>query len=204
MAEQYIDDRQPVLSMMAKPRETFHYAIHEKTFSHSLYIGAIGGFSNALLGLFQTKYPFGYQLFDVVYSSFITGVIFYLLTCFVTGYLLKVIGGKFGSKATFKELFQTLCLITIPYIWLLPILLFWMQLSPDTFFKVNVMNLNLEQGIIVAFGVLAISVTSIWTFVLTLVGLSEVMKVSKWKAFGIMFLASFIAAIIMLAITALF
>ena len=200
MNEHVVDDRQTLLYMMAKPRQTFRHVIEHKNFSHSLYIGAIGGFSNALLGLFQTKYPFGFSLFNVVYSSFITGVIVFLLTCFVTGYLMKVVGRLFGGQATFKELFQVLCLVTVPYIWLLPVLLFWMQLSPDTFFKADLQNLNVKQVMIIAFGVLSIFIASIWTFILTLVGLSEVMKVSKWKAFGTMFIASMISSGILLAI----
>ena len=196
MQVQNVDDRQPLLSMMVKPRETFRYAIQDKTFSLSLYIGAFGGFSNALLGYLQVEYPKGISLAEIVYSAFITGVITYLLTSFIMGYLLKVIGKIFGSQATFKEIFQTLCLITIPYIWLLPILLFWMQLSPTTYFKTNFAQLEMGEVLVLAFGSFAVLIASIWGFVITLVGLSEVMKVSKWKAFWAMFITTIIVGIV--------
>ena len=196
MQVQNVDDRQPLLSMMVKPRETFRYAIQDKTFSLSLYIGAFGGFSNALLGYLQVEYPKGISLSEIVYSAFITGVITYLLTSFIMGYLLKVIGKVFGAHATFKEIFQTLCLITIPYIWLLPILLFWMQLSPTTYFKTNFAQLEMGEVLVLAFGSFAVLIASIWGFIITLVGLSEVMKVSKWKAFWAMFITTIIVGIV--------
>ena len=198
MKEQVVDDQLTLLSMMTKPRKTLRFALEHKNFSHSLYIGAVGGFSNALLGQFQTKYPKGYFLGDLVYSSFISGIIVYLISCFVTGFILKHVGRWFGSQATFKQLFQTLCLVAIPYIWLLPILLFWMQLSPETFFKVDLLNLEMKQLFVMAFGALAIIIASIWAFILTLVGLSEAMRISKWKAFGAMIIATFIVGVVML------
>ena len=191
----HIDDREPVLSIMVKPRETIRYTLNHKNFSYSLYVGAIGGFASALLALYRTPYQYKYSLGEMVYSSFITGVLYYLMTNLILAALLSTIGSVFKGKGNVKTLFQTLCLTSIPYIWITPILLFWMQLAPQTFFEVKNIAWEMTDYLIVYVGSFFILVASIWVFVLTIIGVSEVHKISKWKSFFILLIASVIASI---------
>ena len=194
--EMRIDDREPILSMMVKPRETIRYTIQHKKFSYSLYVGAIGGFASALIALYGTPYQYKYSLGEMVYSSFITGVLYYLLLNLILAALLSVIGSVFKGKSNVKKLFQTLCLTSIPYIWLMPIVLFWMQLAPQTFFEVKNIAWEMTDYVIVYVGSFFILVASIWVFILTIIGVSEAHQISKWKSFFILLIASVISSIV--------
>ncbi len=188
-------DYMPILSMMVKPRDAFHYALQRKQFSYAIYIGILGAFASNLTLLYGTAYPMGYSLGQIVYSSFVTGIIYFMLMNLIMAMMLNVVGGFFGGKGTFKPLFQMMCLTMIPYIWVLPILLFWLQLAPQTYFSMPY-DATLGQLIGSYFGGFAILAASIWTFIVSLVGISEVHGFSKWKAFFTLLLAGVIVGLI--------
>ena len=190
----HTDDREPILSIMVKPRETIRYTLNHKKFSYSLYVGAICGFASALTALYGTPYQYEYSLSEMVYSSFITGVLYYLLLNVILAALLSAIGAVFKGKGNVKTLFQTLCLTSIPYIWLMPIVLFWMQLAPQTFFKVKNITWEMADYLILYVGSFCILAASIWVFILTIIGISEAHQISKWKSFFISLLVSFVLA----------
>ena len=96
----HMDDREPILSIMVKPRETIRYTLKHKKFSYSLYVGAICGFASALTALYGTPYPYEYSLGEMVYSSFITGVLYYLLLNVILAALLSALGAVFKGKGT--------------------------------------------------------------------------------------------------------
>ena len=179
----HMDDREPVLSMMVKPRETIRYTLNYKKFSYSLYVGAISGFASALIALYGTPYQYEYSLGEMVYSSFITGVLYYLLLNLILAALLSVLGSVFKGKGNVKTLFQTLCLTSIPYIWLMPIVLFWMQLAPQTYFKVKNITWEMTDYLVLYVGSFCILAASIWVFILTIIGVSEAHQIPKWKSF---------------------
>ena len=192
-----MDDREPILSIMVKPRETIRYTLNHKKFSYSLYVGAICGFASALTALYGTPYQYDYSLGEMVYSSFITGVLYYLLLNLILAALSSAIGAVFKGKGNVKTLFQTLCLTSIPYIWLMPIILFWMQLAPQTFFKVNNIAWEMTDYLMLYVGSFCILAASIWTFILTIIGVSEAHQISKWKSFFILLLASIMSSIVL-------
>ena len=130
----------------------------------------------------------------MVYSSFITGVLYYLMINLILAALLSVIGSVFKGKGNVKTLFQTLCLTSIPYIWLMPIILFWMQLAPQTFFDVKNIAWEMTDYLILYVGSFFILAASIWVFVLNIIGVSEAHQISKWKSFFISLLVSSVLA----------
>ena len=191
-----IDDRQPILSIVTNPRETIRYTLEHKDFSYALYVGAVGGFGGGLASLAGTQYQPKYSLGGMVYSSFITGILYFMLSNLIVAFLLSAIGSIFKGKGTFKSLFQAMCLTMIPYIWILPILLFWMQLSPSTFFLIEGATMTLEGVILSYLGLSVILVAAIWTFVLTIIAISEAHGFSKWKSFFTILVASLFSGII--------
>lgn len=200
MQQQVIDERQPLLSMVVSPRETFRYSLQEKSFSLTLYIGAAGGFSNEIINYFQQPYPKNGYLPELIYNSMLSGIIGYLLATFILSFFLQQAGKLFGAQSTFKTVFQVLCLATIPFIWALPIALFWMQLSPVTYFEANLNELSVSNIIILIMGSLLIFGIAIWNFILMLIGLSEAMKISKLKAFWTFSIVFVVAIIVLMGI----
>lgn len=191
-----IDDRQPILSIVTEPRSTIRYALDHKDFSYSLYVGAVGGFASGLALLVGTPYQAKYSLGEMVYSSFITGILYFMISNLIVAFLLAAIGSTLKGKGTFKSLFQAMCLTVIPYIWILPILLFWMQLSPSTFFYIEGTNWTMGEAILFYIGLFILLMASVWDLVLKIIAISEVHGFSKWKAFFTLLLASLIVGIV--------
>ncbi|MEO4051918.1 YIP1 family protein [Solibacillus sp. CAU 1738] len=185
-----VDDREPVLSIAVKMRETIRYTLNKKSVGYILFIGAAGGFSSALTAYIGTIYPYKYTLADIVHSAFLTGTLAFLITLLVLTFSINIVSMLFKGKGTFKELFLSLCLTMIPYIWVLPLTLFWMQLSPETFFEISGVEQTLS-GVIWQFVALFIYLMiTIWSFCITITVISEVHKFSKWKSFFSLFIAS--------------
>ncbi|WP_332649400.1 Yip1 family protein [Lysinibacillus sp. 54212] len=198
-----IDDRQPILSIAYRPRDTVRYVLDHKSFQYSLYVGIIGGFSSSLITMNGTKYPYQYSLGEVVYSSFVTSVFIFVLTNLLLAGILSTIGAIFSGKGNFKDIFRAMCLTVIPYIWILPVILFWMQLSPDTFFHVEGYELQLGDGILLFVLSFVVLIATLWSFFLTIITISEVHHFSKWKAFFTIILGSIVAALVFFVIVIL-
>lgn len=191
-----IDDRQPILSIVTKPRETIRYTLNQKDFSYTLYVGALGGFASGMVSLVGTPYQPKFSLGEIVFSTFITGIMYFLLSNLIAAFLLSTIGAAMKGKGNFKSLFQAMCLSMIPYIWILPMLLFWMQLSPSTFFHIEGTTATVGEAVLSYTGLFIILLATIWTFVLTIIAVSETHGFSKWKAFFTALLASLVGGFI--------
>lgn len=180
--QEFLDDRQPILSIAVKPRETIQLLLQHKGFRYFILVGLIGTFANQLGGLIGVEYPKPLTLGGIVLSSMANSVIFFFLATAFSAGLYKIFGLLVKGKGSFKDLFKVVSLSTIPYIWILPILLFWMQLSPESYFQLSSVQ-TLNDTLIRFIGTGIFLIFSIWSMVITIVGVSEVHKISKWKAF---------------------
>ncbi|MEK4230344.1 Yip1 family protein [Solibacillus sp. FSL H8-0538] len=199
--EPFVDDRQPILSIALKPRETIRYVLQHKGLRYFVFVGIIGAFSSNLASFIGTKYNAAITLGDIVYSSFISGVLLFILTTVIISALLHTLGKTLGGRGKFKEMFRAMCVTVIPYIWILPVLLFWMQLSPQSYFSMASADQILGDVLMKFVGSGLVMIMGIWTFVITLIGISEVHKFSKWKAFFAFIIAVIILAIILFALS---
>lgn len=195
---EYREEMEPLLSVMVKPRTTFRFMIENKKFTYALYTGAVAGIASMLITMYGTSFPAGYGLDDVVYSSIVSGVLFFMLSNLVMSFLFVKIGELLkGNKESFREMFQTICMASAPYFWIMPVILFWLQFSSHTFFKYDFkIDLSLKDLIWSYVGLFSVAVAGIWSVVLTVIGISEVHKISKWKAFFIFIIASIAISIL--------
>lgn len=188
---EYREEMEPLLSIMVKPRETFRYMIENKKFTYALYTGAVAGIASMLITMYGTAFPVGFGLGDVVYTSIVTGILVFMLTNLVMAFVMTKAGALVKGKATFKELFQTICMANAPYFWITPIILFWLQSASHTFFKFDFeIETSLKDYIWAYVGLFSVAVAAIWSFILSVVGISEAHQISKIKAFGILLLGS--------------
>lgn len=202
--QQMSDDREPIFSIAVKPRETIRYVLQHKGLRYFLFIGALGAFSSNLASFISTKYDPRYSLGEIVYASFVSGLLLFVITTVLISLLLQTIGKAFGGESKFKELFGAMCMTTVPYIWILPGLLFWMQLSPQSYFKMPKVELTMGDTLLLFVGIVFVAIMAMWTFIITLVGISEVHKFSKWKAFLVFLIAVFALAIILGIVSVVF
>ena len=197
LEQQMSDDREPIFSIAVKPRETIRYVLQHKSLLYFLIVGAVGAFSSNLASFISTNYDPRYSLGEILYASFVSGLLLFVITTVLISLLLQTLGNAFGGKGKFKALFGAMCMTTVPYIWILPGLLFWMQLSPQSYFKMAKVEQTMGDLLLLFVGIALVAIMAIWTFIITLVGISEVHKFSKWKAFFVFLIAFFVLAIIL-------
>ncbi|MEK5077681.1 YIP1 family protein [Solibacillus sp. FSL W7-1436] len=178
-----VDDRHAILSIAVKPRDTIRYVLTTKKLSYFIFVGIIGVFASNLISFIGSEFTGQYTLGDIVYSTFLFSLILYFLSTVFSAGVLTLSAKAFGGIGKFKEMFRMISVTMIPYIWILPVLLFWMQFAPQSFFKISYMETSLGDLILQFVCGTLIIISSIWTYVITVIGISEVHRISKWKAF---------------------
>ncbi|MGN7478052.1 YIP1 family protein [Solibacillus silvestris] len=178
-----VDDRHAILSIAAKPRDTIRYVLTTKRLSYFIIVGIIGMFASNLIGFIGSEFTGEYTLGDIVYSTFLTSLLLYFLSTAMSAGVLTISAKAFGGTGKFKEMFRMMSMTMIPYIWILPIVLFWMQFAPQSFFDIPYIAPGMSDYILQFICGTFIIVSSIWTYAITIVGISEVHRISKWKAF---------------------
>lgn len=178
-----VDDRHVVLSIAVKPRDTIRYVLTTKKLSYFIIVGIIGMFASNLISFIGEDFTGQYTLGDIVYSTFLSSLVLYFLSTALSAGVLTLSAKVFGGTGNFKEMFRMISITMIPYIWVLPILLFWMQFAPQSFFNIAYMETSLSDLILKFVCGTFIIIASLWTYALTVVGISEVHRISIWKSF---------------------
>lgn len=178
-----VDDRHAILNIAVKPRDTIRYLLKTKNIAYFIFVGIVGMFASNLMSFEGTKFNGNNTLGDYVYSAFMSSLLLYFLSTFLSAAILMLSTKVFGGKGTFKDMFCMISVTMIPYIWILPIILFWMQYAPQSFFEISYMETGLSDLLLEFVCGTFILIASIWTFVLTIIGISEVHQISKWRAF---------------------
>ncbi|AMO86384.1 hypothetical protein JOC25_003354 [Solibacillus kalamii] len=178
-----VDDRHAILSIAVKPRDTIRYVLTTKKLSYFIFVGIIGVFASNLVSFIGSEFTGQYTLGDIVYSTFLLSLVLYFLSTVLSAGVLTLSAKAFGGTGKFKEMFRMISVTMIPYIWILPVLLFWMQFAPQSFFSISYMETSLGDLILQFVCGTLIIISSIWTYVITVIGISEVHRISKWKAF---------------------
>ena len=189
-----VDDRHAVLSIATKPRDTIRYVLTHKKLSYFIIVGIIGMFASNLISFIGSDFTGAYTLGNIVYSTLLSSLLLYFLSTALSAGVLTLSAKAFGGIGKFKEMFRMISVTMIPYIWILPILLFWMQFAPQSFFNITYIETSLSDLILQFVCGTFIIIASLWTYVITVVGISEVHRISTWKAF----FASFIVIIVLM------
>lgn len=179
----HADDRHAILSIAVKPRNTIQYVLKTKGWPYFIFIGLVSMFSSNLVGFVGTSFDGQYTLWDIIISSFMSSFLLYAVSTTIVAGIYFISAKMLGGKGTFKQMFQVTSLTMIPYIWILPMLLFWMQFAPQSYFDISYMEPSLGGVILQFVGGAIILIAGIWTYAITIVAISEVHKITKWRAF---------------------
>ena len=164
------------------PRATIRFCIMFKPLIYFFFIGIVGAFSLALMNFVNTQYQFQFTLGDIVVTSMIYSVEIFVISTLISAGLIHLIGKIFGGKGKFKQMFSALCLTYIPFIWILPILLFWMQLSPESYFIIPGKVLTVGDQIMTFIGPILIFLASVWSLFLIVKAIQEVQRLSMLRS----------------------
>lgn len=177
------DDRHAILSIAVKPRDTIRYVLTTKNLPYFIFVGVVGMFASNLISFIGQKFTGKYTVGDIVYSSIMSSFLLYFLSTSLMAGVLMLSAKIFGGVGKFKEMFQMLSMAMIPYIWILPIVLFWMQFAPQSFFNIPYMQPGMTDYILQFICGTLVIIASVWAYIITIIGISEVHNISKWKAF---------------------
>lgn len=177
------DDRHAILSIAIKPRDTIRYVLTTKNLPYFIFVGVVGMFARNLISFVGSEFTGEYTLGDIVYSTFMSSFLLYFVSTLLSAGVLMLSAKVFGGVGKFKEMFRMISMTMVPYIWILPIVLFWMQFAPQSFFNIPYILPGMSDYILQFICGTLIIIASVWTYVITIVGISEVHKISKWKAF---------------------
>lgn len=197
LPDTFVDDRHAILSIAIKPRDTIRYVLTTKNLPYFIFVGVVGMFGSNLISFFGQKFTGEYTVGEIVYSTFMSSFLLYFVSTLLSAGVLMLAAKIFGGVGKFKEMFRMISMTMIPYIWILPMVLFWMQFAPQSFFNIPYMQPGMSDYILQFICGTLIIIASVWTFVITIVGISEVHKISKWKAF----FASLFVVIILIMLT---
>lgn len=183
----------PFTAIWTRPRETVRYVIEEKRGSFFFWLIVLLGFSAGLSGASS-----GEQLFPavgVIIGSLLLGPIFTVAGIAVASGIYVLLGKLFKGIGTYTEMFRAVVTSSIPQIWLLPMWLLWLLLSPGTFYTNNEMLVESSSGgaldiIIGLVLLLAVIIVGIWTFVIQCKAVGEAQRISAWKGFFIILIPS--------------
>ena len=178
----HIHDMQPVLMIAKYPRATIRFCIMFKPLIYFFFIGIVGAFSSQLSNFVNEDYPFQFTLGDIVSSSMIFSVIVFVFSTLISAALMQFFGKTLGGKGNFKQMFRALCLTYIPFIWILPALLFWMQLSPESYFVIPGIELTIGDQLMTYAGPILIVSASIWSLFLIVKAIQEVQRLSLLRS----------------------
>jgi hypothetical protein len=185
---------QPVLMIAKFPRATIRFCIMFKPLIYFFFVGIVGAFSSELSKLVNMKYPFQFTLGDIVSSSMVFSVIVFVFSTLISGALIQFFGRMLGGKGNFKQMFRSLCLTYIPFIWILPALLFWMQLSPESYFVIPGKELTIGDQIMIYVGPILIFIASCWSLFLVVKAIQEVQRLSMLRS-----IVSFLLLVVVIA-----
>lgn len=194
----HIQDMQPVLMIAKYPRATIRFCLMLKPLFYYFFIGIIGVFAMQLATIIGTPYPSGFTLGEIVSGALLYSVIIFTVSSVLSAGMIHVIAKAFKASAKFKFIYRAICLANIPFIWILPILLFWMQLSPQSYFVVEGSSLSMFENSLLLIGPFFILCASIWNLFLIFKSIQEVYRFSLKKSIVVMVL--FIALFAMLTI----
>lgn len=197
LPDTFVDDRHAILSIAIKPRDTIRYVLTTKNLPYFIFVGVVGMFASNLISFIGQKFTGEYTVGEIVYSTFMSSFLLYFVSTLLSAGVLMLAAKIFGGVGKFKEMFRMISMTMIPYIWILPMVLFWMQFAPQSFFNIPYMQPGMSDYILQFICGTLIIIASVWTFVITIVGISEVHKISKWKAF----FASLFVVIILIMLT---
>ena len=173
---------QPVLMIAKYPQATIRFCIMFRPLIYFFFIGIVGSFSVELSKFVNTEYLFQYTLGDIVASTMIFSVMTFVISTSISAALIQFLGKMLGGKGNFKQMFRAISLTYIPYIWILPVLLFWMQLSPESYFVIPGKELTIGDTIMTYVGPILILIASIWSLFLIVKSIQEVQRLSLLRS----------------------
>lgn len=180
----------PFLSIWRQPRETIRYLLVNKSFWYIAIISFFGAWASGLVSSVDEKSTKDLSeltftkpnLFVEIIMSALSGVVAIFIGAAILAFFYWIIGKIFGGKGVYMDFYKGSMLTMLPYGIMLPLLLLWLIIAPNSFYGITVDSSAIDIIFTLLFGIVAVVLT-IFVFIITVVMISEVHQFSKWRAF---------------------
>ena len=198
----------PFVSIWRSPRETVRSVLVHKGFWVIAILSFFGAWASALFASLDAKNSqidenatFTQPSLPMeLASSIIGGIASVLIGGAFIALLYWGIGKLlFKGQGTYMDLYKGSMLSALPFYIALPFILAFLIIYPNEFYNIDLNFDGVAMFLYAAVVVLGL-VGSVYAFVVTIVMISEIHKISKWKAFFTMFIPSFILFIVIMVI----
>src|SRR5690606_35897004 len=119
-------------AIWTRPRAAVRHVIEEKSSGFIFLLIVLAGFAAGLLSSLDSEQflPVG----GMILIALFFGPIGVVVSTVIGAGIYLLIGKLFKGKGTYTEMFRAILTGLIPQIWLIPIILLWMLLLPETYF----------------------------------------------------------------------
>ncbi|WP_203333773.1 Yip1 family protein [Planococcus beigongshangi] len=186
----------PFFSIWTKPRQTLRQVIDENNSKFIFLLLLLAGYSAVLVSVIDTNSNETLGVWSIVIGGLIAGPLIALFGNLLGAGLSVWIGRIFKGTSTFEEMFRALLAGQIPQIWMIPVLLLWIFLSPSSYFTVSIDEYSGGDLVLNLILSSILSVVSVWTFVVQSKAIGEAHGFSAWKGAAVIFIPLVIIAII--------
>ncbi|MBF6634541.1 Yip1 family protein [Microbacterium sp. APC 3898] len=192
----------PFTAIWTRPRAAVRHVIEEKSSGFIFLLIVLAGFAAGLLSSLDSEQflPVG----GMILIALFFGPIGVVVSTVIGAGIYLLIGKLFKGKGTYTEMFRAILTGLIPQIWLIPIILLWMLLLPETYFLQADDMLLAEPDFLSLVFLIILGVISAWTFFVQCKAVAEAHRFSAWKGFFVIMIPTVLVIGVIIGLIALF
>lgn len=196
----------PFSAIWLQTRKAVRYVIDGKSAGYAIALVLLAGIGSGLMGMQSSGLDDMMPVWAILLGALLLFPVVSLVSTAIVAALYLVVGKLFKGTGAYMDLFKAAGAAMIPYIWLAPLLILWILISPETYFT-DPFAVSQPGGAAIASAVLygiGASIIAIWSIVIHSKAIGEAHRFSAWKGFFTLMIPAVIFGIIVFAIVLLF
>ncbi|GKW44466.1 Yip1 family protein [Planococcus sp. NCCP-2050] len=191
----YNNKLNPFFSVWLNTRNTVRYVIEEKSMVYVFLLILLTGVTSTFVSMYQGTDDIGVPIGILIVGSAIISPIAVAIGIAIMSGIYLLVGKLFKGTGTYIELFKAVATSMIPQIWLLPLFIILMIVSPDLFFAGSEPASNGAIFFMAIFAVI-LAVVTVWGIVIQSKAIGEAHRMSSWKGFFTLLIPSVIIGLV--------
>lgn len=175
----------PFTAIWTKPRQTVRQVIEEQNSRFIFLLVVLAGYTGILTSALDTDANETFGIPGLLIGGLILSPLLGAIGVAIGSLVSLLVGKLFKGIATFDEMFRAQLAGQIPQMWLIPVLVLWILLSPSSYFKSfeeTYSGVDLTLSLILA---VIFFVISMWTLFVQSKAIGEAHGLSAWKGLAI-------------------
>lgn len=175
----------PFLSIWTKPRQTVRQIIEEQRSGLIFLLLVLSGYVSILTGALDTETNESFGIGVLLIGGLIISPVAAVIGNAVASVIYLLVGKMFKGTATYAEMFRAQLAGQIPQMWLIPLLLIWIFLSPTSYFTSPFEDYSGGDLVLNIILSVILFIVSICTLFVQSKAIGEAHGLSAWKGLAI-------------------